>query len=723
MAAGHYGKKRTVRAVAAAALLGAVVAAPCPLSPLKAAGDKTIVSAADKVQPGEARAANGVRQQLKGSVEVAGTSAAHSKVAISALANATFIQTTGLADAWKLLRRDVVGTVAIVDTGVDLKNAALAPYLTDGVNLLDEREPPQDDNGHGTAVAGVIAAAAEAAKGQETSAAWKMKLMPIKALDDKGEGDEKHLSDGIRYAIEHGADIVVLSLGLRRDAPDMRSVVALAEQKGVLLVAATGNDAAEFGEQAAVQYPAAYPTVLAVAGAEGGKGQINSTGGPEVDLAASWRVETLALGGGRLSMEGTSMAAPQVAAAVALLRAAHPDWKPALIRETLRRSAEDIGVAGRDDATGFGLLRADRALSADSSADWREPNGAQSSASPFPPGTEVYAAWSGSKDTDWYEVTVPYEGQLSVRMQTNLFDIGASAVKLSLYRPGAAKPIAAGATGGTMTWKLGKGKYYLRADGSSKSASLPYRLTSSFRMAPDRTEPGSGIAAAYAIEPRTQEWTGTFDRQDDQDWTVVKLPQTGSLKITVETDTTRIDPAVAVQRAGQSPDWTDERGDGLPETASVKNAQAGRYYIGVRNAADGATPVIGTYKVRLEYITTYADLGEPNDGPLTSQALAEGAGGTLKGLIAGDKDQDWFRFKTSGGGRFEWKLTGIPDGSVFQLTIYDKALKPLGRWSNKNGASEVNVRQKLQAGTYYARITADRADRSAYYRIGVTNIE
>lgn len=723
MAAGQYGKKRTVRAVAAAALLGAVVAVPCPLSPLNSAADKTIASA-DRVQPVEFEAANGIRQQKKGSVEVARSAAAHSPIAIAALANATFIQTTGLADAWKLLRRDVVGTIAIVDTGVDLKNAALAPYLTDGVNLLDEGEPPQDDNGHGTAVAGVIAAAAEAAKGQETSAAWKMKLMPIKALDDKGEGDEEHLSGSIRYAIEHGADIVVLSLGLRRDAPDMRSVVALAEQKGVLLVAATGNDAAEFGEQAAVQYPAAYPTVLAVAGAEGGEGQINSTGGPEVDLAASWRVETLALGGGRLSMEGTSMAAPQVAAAVALLRAAHPDWKPALLRETLRRSAEDIGIAGRDDATGYGLLRADRALSAGPNADWREPNGAQSSASPFPPGTEVYAAWSGSKDTDWYEVSVPYEGLLTVRMQTNLFDIGATGVKLSLYRPGAVKPIAAGATGGTMSWKLGKGKYYLRADGSSKSASLPYRLTSGFRMAPDRTEPGSSSDTAYAIEPRTQEWTGTFDREDDQDWTVVKLPQAGSLKITVETDTTRIDPAIAVQRSGQSPVWTDESGDGLPETASVKNAQAGRYYIGVRNAAAGATPpVIGTYKVRLEYTTTYADLGEPNDGPLTAAALVEGAGGTLKGLIAGDKDQDWFRFKTSGGGRFEWKLTGIPDGSVFQLAIYDKELKPVGKWSNKDGASEVDVRQKLQAGTYYARITADRADRSAYYRISVMNIE
>ncbi|MDG0811776.1 S8 family serine peptidase [Cohnella rhizosphaerae] len=590
---------------------------------------------------------------------------------------------------------------------------------------MDEAKPPQDDNGHGTAVAGVIVAAAEAAKSANAEAAWKMKLMPIKALDEKGEGDEAHLSGGIRYAIEHGADIVVLSLGLRRDAPGMRSVIELAEAKGVLLVAATGNDAADFGQHAAVQYPAAYPTVIAVAGAEDGQGQINSTGGPEVDLSASWQVDTLALGGGRLAMEGTSMAAPQVAAAVAMLRAAHPDWKPAFLRETLRRTAKDLGAKGRDDATGYGLVRADRALSAAFAADWREPNGAQQSASPFPPGTEVYSAWSGRLDTDWYAVDAHEDGMLSVRMQTNLFDIGPAAVKLSLYRPGALSPIAADGAGGgaNATWKVSKGRYYLRADGSSRASPLPYRLTSGFRMLPDRTEPGSTQAAAYAIEPRTQTWSGTFDREDDKDWTTVKLPQAGTLKVTVETDTTRIDPAITLQRDGQAEVRTDTNGDGLPETATLKNAPAGRYYIGVSNAAaEGAPPVTGTYTVRLEYITTYADMGEPNDGPLTSAALVPGTAGILKGLIASKDDADWFRFKAAGG-RYEWKLDGIPEGSTFKLTVYSKELKLLGQWSSKARGASLNVPQKLAAGTYYARITADRADRSAYYRFGVMNAD
>lgn len=721
MAAERNGKRRTIR-TAAAVLLGTALAATGSLdSRLTAEDGPTAAAEAAKLGAIDLPAAAKQAERL---TKAARTSASRKPVAISALSDASFLQETGIAAAWKLLRRDVTGTIAIVDTGIDLKNTALLPYLTEGVNLLDDGKPPQDDNGHGTAVAGVIVAAAEAAKGANAEAAWKMKLMPVKALDEDGEGDEAHLSGGIRYAIEHGADIVVLSLGLRRDAPGMRSVIELAEAKGVLLVAATGNDAADFGERAAVQYPAAYPTVIAVAGAEDGEGQINSTGGPEVDLSASWQVDTLALGGGRLAMEGTSMAAPQVAAAVAMLRAAHPDWKPALLRETLRRTSEDIGAKGRDDATGYGLVRADHALSAAFTADWREPNGAQQSASPFPPGTEVYSAWSGSLDTDWYAVDAHEDGILSVRMQTNLFDIGPAAVKLSLYRPGASGPIAAGGTnGGATTWKVSKGRYYLRADGSSRSSPLPYRLTSGFRMLPDRTEPGTNQASAYAIEPRTQTWIGTFDREDDEDWTTVKLPQAGALKVTVETDTTRIDPAITLQRDGQAEVRTDTNGDGLPETAALKQAPAGRYYIGVSNAAaDGAPPVTGTYTVRLEYITTYADLGEPNGGPLTSAALVPGTAGILKGLISSKDDEDWFRFKAAGG-RYEWKLDGIPDGSAFKLTVYSKELKLLGQWSSKAKGDSLNVPQKLAAGTYYARITADRADRSAYYRFGVMNAD
>ncbi|MCC3377521.1 S8 family serine peptidase [Cohnella sp. REN36] len=633
-----------------------------------------------------------------------------------------FLETIGIPDAWKQLQRDVTGTIAIVDTGIDLKHPALSGLLTDGVNLLSEGKPPQDDNGHGTAVAGVIAAIARAAETSGGAAAWQAKLMPIKALDRNGEGDEDHLARGIRYAIDHGADIVVLSLGLRRDAPQMREVVRLAESKGVLLVAASGNDAATFGGKAAVQYPAAYPTVLSVAGADGRKAQGNSTGGPEIDLAAAWQVDTLAPGGGATVTSGTSMAAPQAAGALALLRAVHPDWKPVQLRETMRRTAEDISAKGWDRATGYGLLRADLAVAASEAADWREPNGSRASASPFPIGTEVLAAWSGADDADFYFVDVPYDGRLSAQATTLAGKAGKLRPSLALYAESGGKALPNVGSGALKAeWKVAKGKYYMKAEGSSEGEPLTYRLESGFRMAPDAMEPNNSALAAYTLAPRSQRWTGTFDTPGDEDWTVVTLPRAGTLKIVVNPDTTRIDPAVTVRLATDAKaQETDENGDGEPETVTLKDVKAGKYYIRIRNAvSDRPEPVIGTYTVRMEYSTPYEDPNEPNDGPLTATSLSLQAGASAKGLIDEDGDEDWFRFTLTKQEQLRIRLTGIPEGTSATLTLLDKQLNSLDLWSSDPASSGVQAAKSLEAGTYYLKLEADHAFRSPYYQLSV----
>ncbi|WP_144353445.1 S8 family serine peptidase, partial [Paenibacillus darwinianus] len=209
--------------------------------------------------------------------------------------------------AWTLANKRSNITIALVDTGVDLDHPDLQGNLVGGTNLVQPGKPPEDDNGHGTNVAGVVAAVGDNRIGT-AGILWKAGIMPIKALDSQGYGEEDRLGEAILYAVNHGAQIVVLSVGLYRYSPYMRDIVQYAESKGVLLVAAGGNDGKELSSKVAVKYPAAYPTVLAVAGATAsGAPEMRSNPGPEIDVAASWRVYTTALGGGYKSQEGTSM--------------------------------------------------------------------------------------------------------------------------------------------------------------------------------------------------------------------------------------------------------------------------------------------------------------------------------------------------------------------------------------------------------------------------------
>jgi len=646
---------------------------------------------------------------------------AAAETTVSSEGDPSFLDAIGIPAAWKELDRDVTGTIAVVDTGVDLKLPMLAPYLTDGVNLLDRSKPPQDDNGHGTAVAGILAAIAEAAKANAQGASWKMKIMPIKALDRSGEGTEANLAAGIRYALDHRADIVVLSLGLRRDSPELRQVVAAAERQGVLLVAAVGNDTAEFGDKAAVQYPAAYATVLAVGGADGAQADRRSTPGPEVDVAAPWRVRTLKPGGGTVSMEGSSMSAAQAAGAAALLRAAEPGASPARLRDTLRRTTQDIAAQGWDPATGYGLIRTDRAVAAADNADWREPNDDRSRASVLPLGAEVLGTWATEKDRDDYRIDVPYDGALTISWQRldaegKAADAGAEP-DLRLFAAGSAKetPVA-GSTLSSRTWQVAAGRYELQTGGGAGADGIGYRLQSRFAMAPDAMEPDQTALTAHTLAPRTQQWTGSFHEQGDEDWFAVTLPKAGKLRLRVDPGTTRIDPAVSIGKAGKEVAETDANGYGESEEIVIPEASAGKYYIRIRNAVSSyPAAVVGTYTARLEYIVPYEDPNEPNDGPLAATPLAGNADAPREGLFDAKTDADWFRFALDKPHLVRLQLTNLPSSVRATMTLYDQRLAEIGRWRNAAGEDSVAFDGRLDAGTYYVKLTADAPFRRSFY--------
>jgi subtilisin family serine protease len=253
--------------------------------------------------------------------------------------------------------------VAVLDTGVS-EVADLSGQLLPGRTYLagTVTEGADDDHGHGTHVAGTIAAIADNALGV-AGVAPETKILPVKVLDSQGSGSSLDIAAAIVWAVDQGAGVLNLSLG-GPSVSHYDTAVDYAVQQGVVVVAAAGNSGPTLNT---VSYPAALPTTIAVAAIGDTKSPATfSTRGSYVDLAApgvdilSTYYET----GWYSYSSGTSMAAPHVAGVAALLRAAHPGATAAQVRTAIESSLEDIHTPGFDTATGWGLIDAEAALGA-----------------------------------------------------------------------------------------------------------------------------------------------------------------------------------------------------------------------------------------------------------------------------------------------------------------------------------------------------------------------
>ncbi|MDI3316355.1 MAG: S8 family peptidase [Bacillota bacterium] len=242
--------------------------------------------------------------------------------------------------------------VAVLDTGVDLDHPALAGRIGQGVDLLRPGRPPEDDNGHGTHVAGVIAA-----RGAVLGVAPQVWIHPVKALDPSGNGRLSDLVRGLEWCIQHRIQVVNLSLGSLTENRTMREAIRAAS-RSMVLVCAAGNSGPGEGT---VLFPARYPEVLAV-GAIDRQNRVArfSSRGPELDLVAPG-VDILSLwpSGGLRRLSGTSMAAPHVSGSAALALAAGLRLHEVPAR--LRATAAPVDLADRR-AQGAGCVDALSAL-------------------------------------------------------------------------------------------------------------------------------------------------------------------------------------------------------------------------------------------------------------------------------------------------------------------------------------------------------------------------
>lgn len=280
--------------------------------------------------------------------------------------------------AWDITlgRHSVV--VGVLDTGIDWNHPDIAPNMwNDGsghygyntlpgydvYDVMDDNINSYDESGnwapgtytyHGTHVAGVVGAAIN--NGAGVAGIAQVSLMAVKVMNDSGEGTDASVASGIRWAVDHGANVITMSLGVDGMSLTLGNAVGYASSHGVVMVAASGNSGSSF-----VSYPAAYPAVIAVGAIDQTSRRASfSNFGTELDIMAPGvAIYSTQGSSGYQYLSGTSTAAPYVAGVAALMLTVNPSLPPVDIGAVVNATATDLtSTVGWDTSTGWGVVNA-----------------------------------------------------------------------------------------------------------------------------------------------------------------------------------------------------------------------------------------------------------------------------------------------------------------------------------------------------------------------------
>ena len=205
--------------------------------------------------------------------------------------------------------------VAVIDTGCDLEHIDIKNNLLKGINIIDKSKDPQDDNGHGSHVCGMIAAENNGLGMVGVSP--KVKILPVKALDSKGNGSLRNVIEGIIWAADAGADFITMSLGASNSNDQLEKAIQYASLKGSVVFAAAGNS----GENTEILYPARYKNVISIGAIDENLSRTSFTcSGEDLDfLSPGHNIFSIAPNSGYAIMSGTSMSNPFAVGCAALL--------------------------------------------------------------------------------------------------------------------------------------------------------------------------------------------------------------------------------------------------------------------------------------------------------------------------------------------------------------------------------------------------------------------
>lgn len=268
----------------------------------------------------------------------------------------SLLESSGAAKSWgtervgtkklQMLTTPIEGSVivAILDTGVDYTHPFLKDRIVEGYDFIDNDINPMDAHTHGTHVAGIVV---------DTTPA-NVKIMPIRVIDEEGNGYDSDIAQGIRFAVDNGADIINMSFVGEEFSPYLADAIDYALSKNVIIVAASGNESMD----TATLYPASEDRIIVVSATDQNDSITDfSNTGASIDVSAPG-VDIISSAPGQrfISLSGTSFAAPFVSGIVAMLKLEDMTRSVQEIERLLKKYVDDRGATGWDPIFGEGIV-------------------------------------------------------------------------------------------------------------------------------------------------------------------------------------------------------------------------------------------------------------------------------------------------------------------------------------------------------------------------------